>query len=138
MPLKNTLKSRMTYRIKRSSNSVFMREDFEDLGGYDQTGRALRGLVKEGLLVKAGYGVYVRAKRSSLSGKVIPEKPLQEIASTVLKRLGLETAPTGAEIDYNAGRTTQVPSGRQVKIVKGRCSRKIGYDGKYIRYQSAA
>ena len=137
MPLKNTLESRMTYRIKRSGNAVFMREDFEDLGGYDQTGRGLRALVKKGLLIKAGYGVYVRAKKSSLSGKVIPELPLQAIAGEVFSRLGVKTAPTKAEQEYNAGKTTQVPSGRQVKVVKGRCSRKIGYDGKYISYQAA-
>ncbi|MAO39221.1 MAG: hypothetical protein CMK70_03080 [Pseudohongiella sp.] len=138
MPQSNTLESKVAYRIKRRRDSIFMREDFEDLGGYDQVGRVLRGLVKDGLIIKAGYGLYVRAKKSSLSGKTIPEIGLQEIASTALSRLGVKTAPTIGEKEYNQGLTTQVPSGRQVKIVKGRCSRKIGYDGKYIRYETAS
>lgn len=128
----------MTYRIKRSGNRVFLREDFEDLSGYDQAGRVLRMLVGKGLLIKAGYGLYVRARPSSVTGRIIPEIPLQEIARTALGRLGVQTAPTTAEVEYNQGRTTQVPSGRQMRIVKGRCSRKIGYDGKYIRYEKSA
>ena len=38
MAIKNTLEGKMTYRIKRSEASVFLRRDFEDLGGYDQVG----------------------------------------------------------------------------------------------------
>ena len=37
-----TLEDRVSYRIARSKQNVFVREDFEDLGGYDQIGRALR------------------------------------------------------------------------------------------------
>ena len=39
MAIKNTLEGKMTYRIKRSAEAVFMRRDFKDLGGYDQVGR---------------------------------------------------------------------------------------------------
>ena len=42
MPLKNTLESRISYRIKRSKSRVFLRKDFSDIGGYDQVGRILR------------------------------------------------------------------------------------------------
>jgi hypothetical protein len=38
--------------------------------------------------------------------------------------------------DYNAGRTTQVPTGRLIAI-KGRVSRKIGYNGSYINFEAA-
>ena len=41
MAIKNTLEGKITYRIKRSEASVFLRRDFEDLGGYDQVGRVL-------------------------------------------------------------------------------------------------
>ena len=37
---------------------MFLRADFDDLGGYDQVGRALRGLVQKGQLLKLGYGIY--------------------------------------------------------------------------------
>lgn len=37
-----TIADRVEARIKRSKRDVFLREDFDDLGGYDQIGRALR------------------------------------------------------------------------------------------------
>jgi Transcriptional regulator, AbiEi antitoxin len=48
-------------RIDRKRGDVFLRADFEDLGGYDQVGRALRQLVRDGRLVKVGQGLYARA-----------------------------------------------------------------------------
>ncbi len=50
-------KARIQSRLKRSKCYVFTRDDFKDLAGYDQVGRALRELVKEGPLLKVGYGV---------------------------------------------------------------------------------
>ena len=41
MAIKNTLEGKMTYRIKRSADAVFLRRDFKDLGGYDQVGRVV-------------------------------------------------------------------------------------------------
>jgi hypothetical protein len=43
---------------------VFLRPDFRDLGGYDQVGLVLRGLVRKGHLLKVGYGIYTRAVKS--------------------------------------------------------------------------
>ena len=40
-----SLEARVLRRIKRQRRAVFMREDFSDLGGYDQVGRVLRSLV---------------------------------------------------------------------------------------------
>lgn len=44
---------------------------FARLGGEDQIIRALRELVREGRLVRLGYGVYARAERSRLSGRPV-------------------------------------------------------------------
>jgi hypothetical protein len=38
---------------------------------------------------------------------------------------------------YNAGRSTQVPTGRVI-AVKSRISRKIGYDGNYVAFERAS
>ena len=56
-----TLETRLLKRIDRKRGDVFLRADFEDLGGYDQVGRALRQLVRDGRLVKVGQGLYARA-----------------------------------------------------------------------------
>ena len=42
----------MVKRIARKRSDVFLRADFKDLGGYDQVGRVLRGLVRKGRLLK--------------------------------------------------------------------------------------
>lgn len=137
MPVKDTLEGKITYRVKRSKTSVFVRDDFKDIGGYDQVGRVLRGLVKKELLVSLGYGTYARSKKSSVSGAVVPEKPLPELAKELLKKLGVKVVPSSAERAYNSGKSTQVPTGRVIGV-KGRIMRRIGYKGRYISFEKVA
>lgn len=47
-----TIQDRLETRIKRAKRSVFMRSDFADIADYDQVGRGLRNLVRDGLLLK--------------------------------------------------------------------------------------
>ena len=49
-----TLEGRMLKRISRKRGDAFLRADFEDLGGYDQVGRVLRKMVREGRLLRVG------------------------------------------------------------------------------------
>ena len=63
---KFTLEERIEMSLQRSPAKVFLRKDFNKFGGYDQVGRALRSVVNKGLVIKAGFGVYVQAKKSSL------------------------------------------------------------------------
>jgi hypothetical protein len=131
---RNILEKKIAIRIARKKSAVLLREDFEDLAGYDQVGRVLRILAAKGKIMRIGYGLYVRTTVSLLSGERIPEKPLPILAKEALQRLGVETAPSALEVEYNAGRTTQVPTGRMI-AVKGRVSRKIGYNGAYISFE---
>ena len=137
MPIKNTLEGKITYRVKRSKIPVFVRDDFKDIGGYDQVGRILRGLVSKGVLVSLGYGTYARAKKSSGSGAVVPEKPLPDLAKSLLKKLDVQVVPSSAEVAYNSGKSTQVPTG-QVIGVKERIVRRIGYNGTYVSFEKIA
>jgi len=90
----NLLESKITQRIARKrALTVFLREDFADLGGYDQVGRVLRGLAVKGKVIRIGYGLYAKATISTLSGQLIPKKPLPSLAQEALKRLGRETVP---------------------------------------------
>ncbi|HAI25941.1 MAG TPA: hypothetical protein DCM35_15790, partial [Alcanivorax sp.] len=73
--------------------------------------------------------------RSSLSNRLVPVKPLPELAREALtQKLGVEVVSSKEQASYNSGRSTQVPSGRLI-AVKGRVSRKMAYDGKSIKYQ---
>ena len=133
-----TIETRILARISRMKSSVLLREDFIDLGGYDQVraGR-LRQLAQKGKILKIGYGLYVKAKVSSLTGETLPVQNLPTLAKEALKRLGVEVNPTKAELDYQAGRSTQIPTGRLIGV-KNRISRKIGYKGTSIYYERAS
>ena len=130
-----TLKSKVKYRISRSKAAVFTPKDFFDLSERDQVGRVLRCLVAEGVLIKFGQGLYAKAKRSSLTGKLIPIRPLPSLAKEALiNKLKIKVVASEAQQRYNAGLSTQVPTGRVI-AVKGRVSRKMAFDGKSISYQ---
>jgi len=131
-----SLEYKITARIARKKYKIFMREDFQDLSGYDQVGRALRTISNNGRLIRLGYGIYAKAKKSSITGELVPVAPLPVLAKEALVRLGIQIAPSRLEQDYNAGKTTQVPTGRLI-AVRGRINRKIGYGGAYVSYEPA-
>lgn len=132
-----TLESRILRKIARKTDNVFMRDDFKDLGGYDQVGRVLKHLAEQGKLIRIGYGLYAKTKISSLNGETVPTATLPKLGKEALSRLKVKTMPTKAEIAYQEGRSTQVPTGRMIGV-KGRISRKIGYKGAYIAYEHVA
>lgn len=130
----NTLKDKIRYRIKRSKSSVFLLKDFDDLSDRNQTGRALRELIKENLLMKIGYGLYSVAKKSNLTDRLIPQKGLIEAGKEALTKLGVKTYPTTYETLYNNFLSTQVPTGRVIGV-KSRITRKINEGGYSLKYE---
>ena len=120
--------------MARQPEAVFLTREFRDLGGRDQVLRVLRGLVRDGRLVRLGYGVYGRAVVSSLSGKPILFSPDGFIgaARQALTKLGVKWEPTEAERAYNERRSTQIPVNPAVRV-KGRFSRKLRYGGAELR-----
>jgi hypothetical protein len=129
-----TVEYKIMARIARKKNAVFVRDDFRDISDYDQVGRALRSLTKKGNLIRLGYGVYAKAKKSPINGEAVPVAPLPSLAKEALQRLGVETLPSRLEKAYNAGETTQVPTGRLIGV-KGRVNRKLGYRGAFVSYE---
>ncbi len=132
-----TIEDRVFYRIMRRKSPIILRDDFIDLGGYDQVGRALRKLVQKGRIVKIGYGLYAKAKMSSLTGEILITMPLPLLAREAMKRLGVKILPTKAELEYQTGQSMQVPTGRLIGV-NNRINRKIGYKGASIYYERAA
>lgn len=121
--------------IQSKKSQVFMRSDFEEIcKDYDQIGRALSKLVKKGVLIKIGYGVYTKAKKSLVSGKSIPRQDLRTLGMSLLKKLKIITKTSQSEENYNTNLSTQIPTGRVI-AVQGRISRKIGYNGNYIIFE---
>jgi hypothetical protein len=132
--LPDSLQDRLEKHIASERGDVFLRADFDDLGGYDQVGRALRQLVGKGRLMKVGYGMYTRARPSILDGTPVPTKGLRELADEALGRLGVETAPTRWDEAHTSGKSTQVPTGRVIGV-RGRVRRKISYNGFPLKYE---
>jgi len=131
VPRRQTLRERIEKRIaSKAGDDVFLPREFADLGGEDQVLRALRGLVRDGRLVRLGYGVYARAIVSRLSGEpmLFSRNGFGSAARQALTKLGVKWEPTDSERAYNEGRSTQVPLNPVVRV-KGRFSRHLR-DGK--------
>jgi hypothetical protein len=132
---KMNLAERIEMSLSRSKPNVFLRKVFDSFGGYVQVGRALRSIMLRGLLVKAGYGVYVKARKSSITGNPIPVIPLVQVGLEVLAKMGIEADVGSSAKAYREGKSTQMPMASVVSVGKARVSRKIGFGGKQLRYE---
>ncbi|HIF9135874.1 TPA: DUF6088 family protein [Photobacterium damselae] len=63
---------RVALKIERSKRYVFERKDFEGMACYDQVGRVLKQLVEQHLLIKIGFGLYVKARLDRSTGEAVP------------------------------------------------------------------
>lgn len=134
---KPTLTEFVAERIASNRRAAaFVREDFPDLGGYDQIGRALRELVKRGKLVRVGYGIYGKARSSTVTGKPVLVKPLVTIAAEGMRKLGYRVAPSEAARTYREGRSTQIPARQALNLDAQRVSRKIEFGRDRIFYET--
>ena len=95
----------------------------------------MRSIMLKGFLVKAGYGIYVKAKKSSLTGKPIPVIQLVELGLEALSKMGIDADLGVSAKEYMAGKSTQLPVAPIVNIGSSRVVRKIGFAGKQIRYE---
>lgn len=128
MARRKTLYGKVVGRIARKRDDVFLTREFADLGGEDQVLRVLRTLVREGRLMRLGYGVYGRAVMSSLSQKPMLNSAngFTGAARQALTKLGVDWEPAESEKAYNEGRSTQIPVNPVVRV-KGRFSRRLRY-----------
>jgi hypothetical protein len=131
MPRTRTLRDRVMLRITRSRSDVFLPREFADLSGEDQVLRALRELVRDGRLIRLGYGVYGKAEWSSLTAQpmLAARNGFVGASREALTKLGVAWAPGEWERAYNEGRSTQVPVNAVVRV-NGRFSRRLSYRGK--------
>ncbi len=130
-----TIEGQLLRSLSQSKDAVFVRKDFDKFGGYNQVGRALRCAVQKGLLVKAGHGIYVKARASSLTGKPVPVLSLIEIGLLALSKLGIKADVSRAAKAYMAGKTTQMPMATVVNVGKSRVSRKISVGKQFVRFE---
>lgn len=74
--------------------------------------------MKERLLIKLGRGIFAKTNPSLLGNKTILAKDFPSVAREALDKLKIRTYPTKAELDYNSGISTQIPTGLMVAVNK--------------------
>lgn len=129
-----TINRQVQTRVKRSKGSVFLRSDFKDIADYDQVGRALRELVREGLLIKIGYGLYARARINRITGNVMADNPSgpDGVVIEAMEKLGVEYQLDDLSRMNLSGDSTQIPA--KVKIIpkSTRFTRKIAIGTQFV------
>ena len=118
--------TRMKISVANSRNNVFLSKDFMKMGSESQVRMGLQELICEKRVLRISKGVYVRAKESRLTGKVVPVNGLETVKEAI-NRLGYQIKESQSIKNYNSKISTQVPNGRTIAINK--CSkRKFRYD----------
>ncbi|HKM16212.1 MAG TPA: hypothetical protein VJY63_09910 [Marinospirillum sp.] len=118
-------KTQMKNFIDQNDSSVFLRSDFDNIisASASHITRCLSALCSEGRLYRLGYGVYVKAMKSLLSGN--------QLVYEVLERLGATLELREAAKKYNSGASTQIPVGFNLTARGGkRITRRLGIKGK--------
>ncbi len=119
MPKRISIERQVEGKISRCwKRNVFTRKNFEELSDYDQIGRALLNLTRQGKLIRLGYGLYAKARTNRITGlpMIAAEGGFDQVAKEALTLLGIKWQPSIAEQNYNAGITTQIPVNTQVLI----------------------
>jgi hypothetical protein len=131
---KNTIRYKALKRIQRLRSAVILRQDVQDLGTDRQVSRALKALVEEGFVVKIGYGVYAKAKKSTLTNDQYLPGGFLTIGREALNRLGVEWEISEAEKQYGLGNTQQIPANPPTKL-NTRFRRHLSYRGREMRFE---
>lgn len=132
---KATTKDRILASLRNSKGKVFLRDDFNRFGTYRQVGRVVKELTNEGKLIRLGYGSYIKARPSSISGKPVVDETLTYIGLEVMKKLGIK-----ADVGKNMralieGDSTQVPMLPVINIGNARVCRKISVGNRSLVYE---
>ncbi len=132
VPLKQQIQNKISRYSKRN---VFTRNDFKNLGDYDQVGRALLYLTRSGKLIRIGYGLYTKARTNRITGSpmIAAAGGFDQVAKEALNLLDVPWQPNINEQNYNNG-STQIPVNTQV-FIDSRFNRTIATDKFSLRVQ---
>lgn len=130
--MKVTFKKSITFKVLRRMQSltgeIILRSDIADIADSRQISRALERLVRDGYLVKLGYGVYAKLVRSQTTKTTYLKEGVLPTIRAALVRLNIRWEPSPEEQAYQAGRSTQIPVNPVTKL-KDRFRRQLRYRG---------
>ena len=128
----------LDFLAAKPAENTFLRSEFnalaESRSGID---KALRSLIQEGVLVRGGYGVVVRAKKGVIDGKPYTRPIVRAdiFVREALEKMGIPYGPTQVVKDYMAGKTTQMQANLVLNVGDSRVRRKIGWGPRVLRYE---
>ena len=131
-----SIKARMIRSLSMRRSEIILRSDFTPIGSQSQISRILNEFVSEGRLVRIGYGVFAKARISSISSIAVPREPLEVLAEETLRRLRIDAIPGKAQRDYASGQSTQVPVQAVFNTGRRRISRKLMLGNRSVRYEN--
>ncbi len=133
--LQNSLAYKIEQRVINKEGQVFLFRDASDLSNNkSQISRALSQLVKQGKLIKLGFGIFAKAYYSEYLKKPILDGNPKSVFLEALTRLNVRWELGKSAQDYNSGRSTQVPAFASVKL-KSRLRRNISCGNMSLRYE---
>ncbi|WP_225936189.1 DUF6088 family protein [Caballeronia sp. NK8] len=135
---KSTVEQRVLRSLRRRSDVVVLRSDLMKLGGKSQLTRVLAKLVTSRTLIRVGHGIYCKTRQNRFTGRLAPAAPFETIAAEAFRRLGVAVSPGMLALEYNSGRSTQVPIQPIVSTGKRRISRRIEVGSKRVIYEKRA
>jgi hypothetical protein len=131
-----TVEQRIREYIASSSDAAFLTSEFLRFGSRPVVARALRKLVEDKTLYRAGYGVYTPSRTLTdepVAGSRIRRYSSSAVAASFLRKMGVDPKPGSLVRESNEGRSTQVPPYVMVDVGKSRIRRKL-YNGG-VRYE---
>jgi hypothetical protein len=130
-----TTKSRISQKIDATPGEILLRSSFVDTGTPSRITRAINALIAEGKMIRLGYGVYAKARPSSLTGNPIPRKTLEELTPEIFKQLDVTFEYGKAITEYISGKSTQVPTALIISTGSRRINRRISLGLREVKYE---
>lgn len=118
----NHYRDSLRQKINRLTGEVFSRSDLSrDHSNREQLrlNRALNTFIEEGFLIKISHGLYAKAELMTFPNgntKPVLQSSFEKVAIEALNKLDIKWEFGRAIQEYNAGKTTQIPTTLTVRL----------------------
>jgi len=140
--MSNITKKKILRLLDTSDDDAFVRREFAPFGSGMQVARALRQLIEQGRLVRAGQGIWVKSVRmtspfKSNYGEVVTvaQTSATGAAMQVLPKLGYKVSYSKLKLDQLEKRSTQVPISSMIRILNKKRERTIVVNKQKVEYE---
>lgn len=122
----------IAYLDARQDENAFLRSELADMGSRSGVDQAIRQLINEAVLGRAGVGILIRVRRTRY-GTIIPVVSVGRYGREALMKLGINATYSKAIDDYVRGWSDQIPVRDNYALVgNSRTRRKIGFGNDHL------